>query len=217
MQSVSPLIFACEELSELVCSPRRHITVQPVESLAQLRQLWEIDKEAYGDCSISFERFQDWWERYPWGSRILLQDGIIQASIGLYPLSERQAIEFANGTIREEVLRPVTQAECAPNPQRYWYASGIVVVPHRRGESSPLRSLLKSSLPQWMESGHIAYPSEIFSLAEYEVGRRILTYLDFEKAKDGSELPDQCDLYRLKLKSKQQSLNLGQRKRLQGS
>jgi hypothetical protein len=102
--------------------------MQPVESLQRLEELFVIDQDAYQECSLSFERFKQWWELYPFGSRVLLANDQIQASIGIYPIAAEMAISFQNGEIHESVLQPVSVQECQESPQSFWYASGIVAV-----------------------------------------------------------------------------------------
>lgn len=201
MTIISPHIAACEEAIALFSRPHSKSELRSIANLEELEQLWQIDKEAYGDVSLEFSEFSQWWQRYELGSRCLWIDGKIQASIGVYPLYQQQAIAFAEGIIPEADLIPVTVPECEASPQQYWYASGIVVRPDLRGWAGPLRSLLQLGLGCWLDSGHVAFPLTITALAEYDVGERLLTMFGFSKARDKSEMPDGCDLYSLKLDS----------------
>jgi hypothetical protein len=200
----SPYHQACEATIDLLNQPKPKLYIQPVASVEQLQQLWAIDKDAYLDCSLSFEAFKEWWERYEFGSRILLDRDRILASIGIYPLYAEQAAAFISGMIPESDLRPVTMAECEQNRQHNWYASGIVVAEHLRGWNSPLKTLLQLGLTYWLSSGHIAYPLNIWAIAEYEIGARLLNCLGFVKVRDGSTMPDGCDLYNAQFDSEKQ-------------
>lgn len=208
---VSPHIAACQEAIDLF--RRQTIHLQPVESLDQLQELFAIDAEAYQECSLEFEVFRQWWERYPLGSRVLLADGQIAASIGIYPLYSEQFAAFQHGKIPEQHLRPVTLAECEFKPARTWYASGIVVATQLRGWGSPLGRLMRGGLSEWLNSGHIAYPLEILAIAEYDEGRKLLELLGFCKVRVGAELPDGCDLYKVQFENYEQALSLVQRVR----
>lgn len=204
--SVSPCQVACEESLELLTAAKLNLYFQPVADLDQLRQLWRIDQAAYLDCSLSFDRFVEWWEAYVYGSRVLLDGDRILASIGIYPLSSQQAQAFSSGTIPESELKPVLFDECVVNPQNNWYASGIVVAESFRGHaSSPLKTLLQSGLSAWLDSNHVAYPVSLWSIAEYDIGAKLLNFFGFTKTREGGQMPDGCDLYHRSFASKQEA------------
>lgn len=205
--SFSPNVLACEEAIALISNPPQ-LSIQVVADLEQLKELWQIDKAAYQDCSLEFDEFAAWWRCYELGSRILLANGQIVASIGIYPLSEKQAIAFEQGEICEGDLLPLSIEECEICPTPYWYASGIVVADHLRGWGSPLAKLLRSGIGGWLGSGHIAYPLNLMAIAEYPIGARLLEFFQFKKVKDGSQLPDCCDLYKVQFDSPRQASSL---------
>jgi hypothetical protein len=68
--------------------------------------------------------------------------------------------------------------------------------------------LLRQGLRYWLESGHIAFPLTIFSIAEYEIGARILGLMGFSRVKSGESMPDGCDLYRMEIASKADAIAL---------
>lgn len=211
----TPNTIACERFLELLTARKPQLYFQHVADLDQLRQLWQIDQAAYLDCSLSFERFQEWWERYEFGSRVLLDGDQILASIGIYPLYDEQAAAFSAGTIPESDLKPVLCDECEAEPRHNWYASGIVVAESLRGSSnSPLKTLLQLGLNNWLRSGHVAYPLHLWSIAEYEVGARLLDFFGFVKVRDGSSLPDSCDLYHRVFETRDQAHDFLKRKGL---
>jgi hypothetical protein len=192
---MNPNELACQGAIALLDRPKLRYRVQVCQDLEQLRQLWEIDKEAYKDCSLSFEDFESWWNRYEFGSRILLEGDRIVAALGIYPISPEQHHAFVTGQIAESELKPVWFEECERNPQTCWYASGIVTAEEVRGWGSPLKLLLQTGPSYWVDSRHLAYPLNLVAIAEYEVGARLLNFLGFEKTSDGASMPDGCDLY----------------------
>lgn len=198
MTIISPNVAACQEAIELLSHPQPRYQIQRVESLERLRELWEIDKEAYKDCSLEFEPFVEWWNRYECGSRNLLENDRIVASIGLYPLYAEQYQAFVNGWIKESALKPVTLTECEEEPVSTWYSSGIVVAEHARGWGSPLPILLNRGIRSWLDSGHLRYPLDLIAIAEYDEGARLLELFGFEKIRDKAEMPDGCDLYQVR-------------------
>jgi hypothetical protein len=198
----SPHIAACEELISMIDAPRA-IYAQNVETESQLRELWEIDKAAYADCSLEFEPFLEWWQRYEYGSRNLVLAGKIIASIGIYPLYADQASAFASGEIREGDLKPVLLEECEREKVSHWYCSGIVVIPELQNRGL-LKSLLQIGLGAWSATGHIQYPLTIYGLAEYKIGEKLFKKFGFKKAQDKAALPDKCDLYKTEISSVEQ-------------
>jgi hypothetical protein len=195
----TPHISACEELIRFM-SPVGAIYATTIETEAELLELWEIDKEAYGDCSLEFQPFLDWWSRYPYGSRNLVFEGQIIASIGIYPLYKEQAEAFATGKIRESELMPVTLKDCEEFGADHWYCSGIVIAEPFQNKGV-LKTLLQLGIGAWETTGHIDYPLTLHGLAEYPIGEKLLSKFGFSKQKVGAEMPDGCDLYGVQIAS----------------
>lgn len=205
----SPSILACEELLNSLSAPKPQFHFQAIASLEQLYQLWEIDRDAYQEQSLSFERFQEWWERYELGSRVLLEGDRILASLGLYPVSCHHFDKFTAGLIPERDLLPLPLEQCEESPASCWYASGIVVSPSARGWGKPhVNRLMSYAFHQWVDSGHISYPLQVAAIAEYEQGAKLLQALGFQKLQDGYGLPDGCDLYWISFASEEEVRSL---------
>ncbi|RMH41285.1 MAG: hypothetical protein D6694_09225 [Gammaproteobacteria bacterium] len=200
-KTLNPNELACQEAIALLDRPKPRYRLQVCEDLGQLQQLWKIDREAYKDCSLSFDRFREWWTRYEFGSRILLEGDCILAALGIYPISPEQYHAFSDGQIPENKLVPVPFEECEANPQSCWYASGIVTAEQVRGWGSPLKLLLQAGIGCWADSRHIAFPLKLMAIAEYEAGARLLNFLGFEQTRDGGSMPDGCDLYETRFNS----------------
>lgn len=187
---------ASEELYLVFDSPRSGIRSGYIESKEQLLELWEIDKKAYGDNSIPFDPFYQWWTNYRYGSSNLFLKGQIIASIGIYPLSEDQAIAFKSGQIKEESLVPLTLDQCNQGAS-HWYWSGLVIVPEWQNRGL-VKSLLRIGLGCWRSKGHIRYPLSLLALGQIEIDKKLLAQkLGFKKLKSGSEMPDGLDLFEL--------------------
>ena len=146
-------------------------SIQNVENIEQLKQLWKLDMQAYHDCTITFPTFKKWWSCYPFGSKVYLENGEIVASIGLYPIEEGMAKAFRAGHISETDLVPLRLKECQRTPQKFWYASGILLNdallktdPHRMLRNHPVKPLLQNGLQLWLASGHVDYPATLFAL-----------------------------------------------------
>ncbi|RMH41272.1 MAG: hypothetical protein D6694_09155 [Gammaproteobacteria bacterium] len=48
----------------------------------------------------------------------------------------------------------------------------------------------------------LAFPLKLMAIAEYEAGARLLDFLGFEQTCDGGSMPDDCDLYETRFKSR---------------
>lgn len=203
---ISPCEAACEELL-LYELDRKPVVSGYLDSEAAVSEMWEIDKQAYQDCSLGLESFLAWWRRYEFGSRVLRLDGEIVAGIGIYPLYPEQAEKFANGEIPESKLLPVTQKRCDRVPVKDWYVSGVVIKPEHQNRGL-LRTLLRLGLGAWDATGHVSYPARMLGLAEYTIGQKLLAKFGFTKHRDGQDMPDGCDLYLNHLESSSQWLSL---------
>ena len=49
-------------------------SVGTVRSVAELEDLWRIDRDAYGEANLPFDVFMDWWKRYQPGLVALRDD-----------------------------------------------------------------------------------------------------------------------------------------------
>lgn len=188
MLATTPLDAACAELVNAANPPQ--IRSGCVTAIAQLEELWQIDKEAYGEHSLEFDPFLKWWSAYPYGSRCLFLGSRIVASIGIYPLSEGQFNGFVEGKISEGALVPYLSSKSA-----HWYFSGMVILPEYQNRGLA-RRLLRMGVGGWMRSGHLEYPAQVCGLAQTLPGRKALELMRFKKALNGAKLPDGLDLYR---------------------
>lgn len=204
MHPISPCTVACESVLDLLSRPEPRFSLETAEDLDRLRQLWVIDREAYGDLSLTFESFQRWWDRYSMGSLLLIDSfNMIAGSVGIYPLSELDYAGLVSGVMPESQISPMLYDECDMFGCHTWYASGIVLDSAFRGSPVALKQLLKTGLSAWLDSGHVRFPSKICSIAEYEIGAKTLNFLGFNKVSDGCDCPDGFDLYELHLSNAQ--------------
>lgn len=183
------------------------LSITPIVNLRQLRELWAIDNEAYGDCSIEMGTFQQWWETYPAGLKAVMRDRRIVAAYGLFPLSAEQAEEFQAGRISEAQLIPSNEIEVRRGADVVWYFSGVVLrQDKRKPRDSPLRMLLATGLSSWL-SRLSTFPVTICSLGFSPDGERLLKRFGFEKQAIVSP-PDNCPIYRLQASSKAEAVKI---------
>jgi len=82
----------------------QELRVGPVRSPAELEDLWSIDNTAYGEASITSERFRDWWLSFPLGLRALFLRNRVMGAIGIWPLSNRRARLLKSAQLKESQL-----------------------------------------------------------------------------------------------------------------
>jgi hypothetical protein len=162
----------------------------------ELAELWAIDKTAYGEASITYEKFQDWWCAYPPGLMVLNWNQGIGGAIGLWPLSDRSAARFKNAQMKEaaftgRMMRPFRQA-----PARHWYVSGIVLRPELIGTRA-IRVLLGDGLSHWIYTAAITFPFQLLALASSKEGELLLTRFDFYCYQKAHAMPDGVALFAL--------------------
>ena len=64
----NPCLAAIRDALRNFCADdHQQLRVGPVRSPAELEDLWAIDSAAYGEASITYEKFQDWWSSFPLG------------------------------------------------------------------------------------------------------------------------------------------------------
>lgn len=207
---MSSAVAAYQALIDL--NPLSQYRLTEIATTTQLEQLWAIDKEAYGDCSIEFQIFENWWRQYPPGLKAITCKGEIIAAFGLFPLSQNQAAAFERGEVRESELIPVSQIELRRSPVHHWYFSGVVLCPVlRKTKDSPLRLLLSSGISLWLSSGQIAYPASLLALAYSPEGQKMLERFSFVQLSK-SDLPDGCPLYKLDTSTKKVLTNILKRR-----
>jgi hypothetical protein len=92
--------------------------------------LWPIDSAAYGEASITYERFKDWWSSFPLGLRALFFRNRVMGAIGIWPLSIRLAASLKSARLKGSELSGRMMRTFVDNPSRSWYGSGIVLRPN---------------------------------------------------------------------------------------
>lgn len=189
-------------------SSQTNYTIDFIATREQLQELWELDADAYDECSIGFEIFQSWWMAYPRGLTTVCSEKKLVGAMGIWPISPEQYQEFVSGRIREEELIPVSEAVCSIQPQSHWYFSGSVIKPEiRRLKSRPIKLLLEAAVGYWCSSGHIAYPVFSCALGYSLEGRRMLNRCKFRLTHAASIMPDNCPLYQFSANSQQEIIN----------
>jgi hypothetical protein len=204
----NPCLAAIRDALRNFCADdHQQLRVGPVRSPAELEDLWAIDSAAYGEASITYEKFQDWWSCFPPGLRALFFRNRIMGAIGLWPLSPRCSRLLKSAQIKESQLIGRTMRSYLGSPARSWYVSGIVLRPQLIG-SRAIRVLLSQGMGSWLNSPNIAFPCELLALAYSAQGQALLEGFNFFRIQNGAAMPDHVPLFGLELDTREQFVSL---------
>ena len=188
-------------MSQRSCSANdnhQQLRVGPVRSPAELEDLWAIDNAAYGEASITYERFQDWWSSFPLGLRALFFKSRIMGAIWIWPLSNRCGRLLKSAQLKESQLMGRTMRGYIDRPTRFWYVSGIVLRPQLVG-SRAIKVLMSQGIASCLKSPNIAFPCELLALA-YSAQRQALPEgFNFFRVQNAAAMPDHGPLFGLEL------------------
>jgi hypothetical protein len=204
----NPCLAAIRDALRNFCADdHQQLRVGPVRSPAELEDLWAIDSAAYGEASITYEKFQDWWSCFPPGLRALFFRNRIMGAIGLWPLSPRCSRLMKLAQLKESQLIGRTMRTYLGSPAQSWYVSGIVLRPQLIG-SRAIRVLLSQGMGSWLNSPNIAFPCELLALAYSAQGQALLEGFNFFRIQNGAAMPDRVPLFGLELDTREQFVSL---------
>jgi hypothetical protein len=182
------------------------LQVGRIRSRAELEDLWEIDNAAYGEASITYEKFQDWWFSYPSGLHALFFRTRVMGAIGIWPLSAHSAGLLTTGRLKESQLNGRVMRTFINASTQFWYISGIVLRSELIGGRA-IKILLSHGIGSWLASAHIHFPCELLALAYSEQGQALLEGFDFFKLQNAKAMPDRVPLFALQVSDREQLLS----------
>jgi hypothetical protein len=200
----NPALAAIREAIRQFCEDGgdQSLRVGPIRSPAELEDLWAIDNEAYGEASISYEKFNDWWSSFPSGLQALFFRNRVMGAIGIWPLSLRYAGRLTAAKMKESELSGRTMRTFVNAPSHFWYVSGIVLHPKLVGGRA-IKILLSRGIESWLSSANIQFPCQLLALAYSEQGQALLEGFSFYRMQHAKIMPDGVPLFALALKSKE--------------
>ena len=204
----NPALTAIREAIRHFCegTDDQYLHVGHVRSPAELEDLWAIDKEAYGEASITYEKFKDWWLSFPRGLHALFFRTRVMGAIGIWPLSARCAGLLTTGRLKESQLTGRNMRTFVHSPAHYWYISGIVLRPELIGGRA-IKILLSHGIGSWLASAHIQFPSELLALAYSDQGQALLEGFKFFKVQNAKAMPDKVPLFALQVSDREQLIS----------
>lgn len=197
-----PLSIALNSAIGLIETPG--YLVRQIQTTEELTELWNIDRSAYQDVSLSIEEFYNWWVRFEYGLKAIFYRDTIIGAMGIWPLREKDAFKFKSGEIKERELLPMPLEEVISIGSKYWYASGIVLKNEYRlmSKKNPIGVLLKIGLNTWIESPYIRFPIEVCSIAISPAGQRMLERFSFVQLRNRLSDVDPFPFYLLRAQTK---------------
>jgi hypothetical protein len=203
----NPAFIAIREAVRNFCQDGVHeyLHVGHIRSQAELEDLWEIDNAAYGEASITYEKFHDWWFSYPSGLHALFFRTPVMGAIGIWPLSAHSAGLLTTGRLKESQLNGRAMRTFINSSTQFWYISGIVLRSELIGGRA-IKILLSHGVGSWLASAHIRFPCELFALAYSEQGQSLLEGFDFFKLQNAKAMPDKVPLFALQVSDRDQLL-----------
>ena len=203
----NPAFIAIREAVRNFCQDgvHEHLHVGHIRSRAELEDLWEIDNAAYGEASITYEKFHDWWFSYPSGLHALFFRTRVMGAIGIWPLSARSAGLLTTGCLKESQLNGRGMRPFIKASTQFWYISGIVLRSELVGGRA-IKILLSHGIGSWLASAHIHFPCELLALAYSEQGQALLEGFDFFKLQNAKAMPDRVPLFALQVGDREQLL-----------
>jgi hypothetical protein len=180
-------------------------------SLEELEELWAIDREAYGEASITYDKFKDWWLSFPSGLLVLHWRQRIGGAIGLWPLSNHFAKRLRKGETQESTLTGRMMRKFRQASARYWYISGIVLRPELSGTVA-IRVLLGQGISHWLNTAKIKFPCQILALSAFPEGEALLKRFGFRYFQKPHAMPDGLALFALDSASRNDLQLLAQRR-----
>lgn len=185
-----------------------------IHSADELNELWGIDRTAYGEASISFEKFRDWWCAYPSGLLVLHSRQRIGGALGLWPISDRFAASLTKAQIKEPALTGRMMRPFRKAPARHWYISGMVLRPELAGTRA-IRVLLGGGVCHWFKTAAIAFPCRFLTLSPWPESELFLASFGFYCCQKARAMPDGVALFALDLASREDLTFIIERRGLQ--
>jgi hypothetical protein len=180
--------------------------VEAIRSPAELQELWAIDNAAYGEASITYEKFLDWWSSFPLGLWALFCQDRIVGAIGLWPMSVRTAAWLKSGKLKESQLSGAMMRRFVRKPARFWYVSGIVLLPQLAG-SRAIRTLFSEGIGSWLRHTRIEFPCQLLALAYFAESEVLLEGFGFFRIQNATAMPDHVPLFCLELSTREQFID----------
>jgi hypothetical protein len=180
--------------SILALEKRAELSVREVRTLIELKDLWQIDSQAYSNANIPFELFKHWWLAYPGGLHALFVEDKVIGAIGIWPVPISWMARLQDGSNGEADLLPEMIRDSSLLSCSVWYISGIVLDPEWQ-KTSAVAVLLREASIRWALDSSLSYPVTLYAIAISEHGERLLGKYGFSMRVPDDKMKDGYSLY----------------------
>lgn len=196
--SADPSLAAIACLLDLSKRKANAKAVRSVDTLLDLRYIWEIDNSAYGDANITFEVYSSWWLAFRHGLYALYFDDRPVGAIGLWPVPVDWLSALRKGDACEADLTASQIAQAGASPAAHWYVSGVVLDPAWQ-HTNAITTLLRDTTLSWAVECDLAFPVQLSAMAISEAGERLLAKYGFALTTPSFKMKDRYSLYERQL------------------
>ena len=168
--------------------------VRNVQTLNELKKLWEIDAEAYGEANLDYQMFQSWWLAYPKGLYAIFINEQVAGALGIWPVTKKWVRAFSSGQAGEKDLSIDTLKMAGDRGTNYWYISGLVIKKHLRN-SAAVPILLKEATLGWAIDSKLKHPVNLSAIAISEDGEKLLSRYGFKLIAPSDQMIDNYSYY----------------------
>lgn len=171
------------------------LSVAPVSSEAELREVWRIDVSNFDDHFVPTDMGVNWWEKYPTGVYVLRKNGDLLGYVSFWPLSQKTFKEFVSGKRLETEI----SARCIVPPadtatETWWYIGSIALLARVR-RTKAIKELVAKATMGWLSRLDPAGNIRVCALAYSQEGEKLLRRFGFCKFAEATESPHKLAVY----------------------
>jgi hypothetical protein len=138
-----------------------------------VRHIGMLDREEYGESSVSIEGLLAWYHAYPKGVWLLCKKGIV-GGLGLWPVTEAAFEELVQGRYKETDLK--SKHICSEGkPFSRWYLADLIVDRQNRNRGRGIL-LAEKAIEDWLNGDEVPADGvvELCSLGMTAPGKNLL-------------------------------------------
>lgn len=194
--NLDPSLAAISSLLSKITRQRVHLNyeVRNIQTITELKKLWEIDAEAYGEASLNYQTFQEWWLAYQKGLYAIFIDGEVVGALGIWPATKKWTDELSSGISGEKDLPIDAIKRAGERGTDHWYISGLVIKKQLK-RSAAVPVLLKEATLGWAIDSKLKHPVNLSAIAISDDGEKLLSRYGFNLVTPGNKMIGGYSLY----------------------
>lgn len=170
-------------------------TIRTVNTEAQLREIWEISQEIYGEDNVPFPTVLTWWRTYQNGIYVLVKENTVVGYLSIWPIKQQTFKDVCRGIRREkEMTMQSIVSGASAKPRTFWYITNIVIIRKFRKEKAII-VLLREAIGKWLHEANLDAQIRICAVAYSEDGKAVLQRFGFYKERDAKDTIEDRPIY----------------------